>query len=484
MTVYLVGAGPGDPGLLTLRGAEVLAAADVVVHDRLADASLVEMAPPSAERVDVGKRPGSGGRQDEINDLLVERGIAGLEVVRLKGGDPFVFGRGGEEAQALLAAGVAFEVVPGVSAALAVPAYAGVPVTHRGMAAAFTVVTGHTGVDRQVDWEALARVGGTVVVLMGVAHRAELSRRLMEGGRAPSTPVVAVSWGTRPSQRSVRTTLEHLGEADVVPPATFVVGPVAGMDLAWYERRPLLGWTVVVTRARGQASELSARLRGAGAETVEVPVISICDPSDRGRGLARLAGRLADAEWVVLSSVNAVERLMAVVRDARAFGRSQIAAVGPGTEAALRRHGLSADLVPDRFVAEALLEAMPPASGTRLALLPLAAGARDVLPAGLRAAGWDVEVAEAYRTEQAGPGAFDLTGLAAADAVTFTSSSTVEGFVKAAGTSSLPPLVACIGPVTAATAGRLGLEVDLVAEDHSIAGLVEALVRHRLEAPG
>src|SRR5581483_7737384 len=248
------------------------------------------------------KRPGGPVHQDEINDLLVERGRAGQEVVRLKGGDPFVFGRGGEEAQALLDAGVPFEVVPGITSAVAAPAYAGVPVTHRGRAASFTVITGHSRhePERDTNWEALARSGDTIVVLMGVAHRADIAKRLMDGGLAASTPVVAVHWGTRPEQRTVRTTLGALADVELDPPATIVIGQVAGLDLAWYERKPLFGVRVVVTRAREQASDLSRRLRDLGAFTVELPAIEIGPPADGGVALADAAARVGEYDWVVL----------------------------------------------------------------------------------------------------------------------------------------------------------------------------------------
>jgi len=294
MPVALVGAGPGDPGLLTVRGAELLRRADVVLYDSLAETSLLALAPPAAERVFVGKRPGAPMPQDEIDALLVAHARAGRRVVRLKGGDPFVFGRGGEEAAALAAAGIPFEVVPGVTAAVAVPAYAGIPVTHRGLATSFTVVTGHSrhAVDTETNWEALAAAGGTIVVLMGVAHRAELARRLQAGGLAPATPVAAVQWGTRPSQRTVRTTLAGLGDAALEPPATIVIGPVAALDLAWYEARPLFGRQVVVTRAREQAAEAVDALRDLGADVVELPVIAIADPADGGSALREAVARL------------------------------------------------------------------------------------------------------------------------------------------------------------------------------------------------
>ena len=479
MTVYLVGAGPGDPGLLTVRGAEVLARADVVLHDRLAEASLLDLAPAGAERIDVGKRPGGPVDQEAINALLVARGAAGLEVVRLKGGDPFVFGRGGEEALALLEAGVAFEVVPGVSAAVAAPAYAGVPLTHRGLSTSFTVLTGHRqhGSDRPTDWEALGRAGGTVVVLMGVAHRADFVPRLMAGGLAPDTPVLAVRWGTRPDQRSVRTTLERLPDADLEPPVTIVIGGVAGLDLAWFELLPLFGRRVVVTRARHQGGELSRRLRAAGAGVVEVPTIAIADPADGGAALAAAAAQAGTYDWVVFTSANAVGRFVAHLHDARSFGRARIAAIGPGTAAALAAQGLVADLVPARFVAETLLEAFPDPDATGAAvLLPQAADARDVLAVGLRAKGWQVNVVEAYRTEAVTPPADLLAEAAAADAIAFTSASSVDGWVAAAGIGTVPPVVACIGPVTAVAAEGAGLAVTTTAAESTLDGLVAALV--------
>jgi uroporphyrinogen III methyltransferase/synthase len=465
MTVYLVGAGPGDPGLLTVRGAELLARADVIVHDRLSEISLLELAPAGAERVDVGKSPGAPVNQEEINALLVERGRRGLCVVRLKGGDPFVFGRGGEEALALAEAGVAFEVVPGISAAVAVPAYAGIPVTHRTLSTSFTVVTGHSrhAVDDDVDWDALARAADTIVVLMGVAHRAEIAARLQAGGLPASTPVAAVRWGTRPGQRTVRTTLGELGDVVLEPPVTIVIGKVAGLDLRWFEGRELFGRRVVVTRARAQASSLVEKLRALGAETIELPTIEIAgEPLD---GLVP-----ASYDWVAFTSVNAVERVLAGLRDARAFGSAQVAAVGPGTAAALAARGIVADLVPASAVAEALVEAFPAGAGR--VLLPQAAAARPVLADGLRAKGWTVDVVEAYRTIPARPSDDALAAAAKADAIAFTSSSTVTSWLAL----GAPLVVACIGPVTAATAAEHGVPVTVVATEHTVDGLVDALV--------
>lgn len=479
MTVYLVGAGPGDPGLLTLRGAEVLAGADVVLHDRLAEPSLLELAPAGAERIDVGKRPGGPIDQQAINDLLVEKGRAGLSVVRLKGGDPYVFGRGGEEALALRDAGVPFEVVPGVTAAVAVPAYAGVPLTHRGVSTSITVVTGHRehGADRPTDWEALGRAGGTVVVLMGVAHRADFVPRLIAGGMDPTTPVVAVRWGTRADQCTVRTTLALLPEADLEPPVTIVIGGVAGLDLAWFEHRPLRGRRVVVTRPAHQAGSLSGKLAAAGASVVEMPTIAIADPADGGESLHAAAARAGSYNWVVFTSANAVDRFVPLLRDGRDLAGARLAAIGPGTAAALADHRLVADLVPERFVAEALLEAIPDPPGPGAGVLvPAAAGARPVLADGLRARGWRVDVVEAYRTEPVVPAPGVLAAAAAADAVVFTSASSVEGYVAAAGAAAVPPVVVCIGPVTAEAARAAGLAVTAVADESTLDGLVDCLV--------
>jgi uroporphyrinogen III methyltransferase / synthase len=474
VTVFLVGAGPGDPGLLTLRGAEVLGRADVVVHDRLSGSSLLDLAPPGAVRIAVGKTGGGPSTpQDEINRLLVEHGRAGRQVVRLKGGDPFVFARGGEEAQVLADAGVPFEVVPGVSSAIAVPAYAGVPVTQRGLATSFTVVTGHEDpwAATETDWSAVAGVGGTIVVLMGVATRAAIADRLMAGGMAADTPVAAVRWGTRPEQRTVRTTLAGLGDAPVESPAVIVVGPVAALDLAWYERRPLFGRRVVVTRARTQASSLSARLRDLGAEVVEVPTIEIAEPADGGQALREAAAAAGSYDWLLLTSANAVDRFVPLLRDGRDLAGALIAAIGTGTADALARWHLAPDLVPERSVAEGLLEALP--DGPARALLPRAAAGRDVLPDGLRRRGWEVDVVEAYRTVRASPPPSLLAAAGEADAITFTSASTVDGYAELGAT--VPPVVACIGPVTARAARERGLAVTVEASEASIGALADAV---------
>jgi uroporphyrinogen III methyltransferase/synthase len=481
VTVWLVGAGPGDPGLLTLRGAEVLATAEVVVHDRLASAALLDLAPTGAELISVGKAPGRVEMdQDGINALLVERGRAGKRVVRLKGGDPFVFGRGGEEAEVLAAAGVPFEVVPGITSAIAAPAYAGIPVTHRGLSTHVTIVTGHEDPTKgrsDVDWDALARAGGTLVILMGAARVGDLAARLIAGGRSPETPVAAVRNGTRPDQTSLRATLATIGDADVVAPSAIVVGDVAALDLGWFEHRPLFGRRVAITRAREQASGLRQQLEALGADVVEVPAIRV-EP------LAFEVPPLDDHSWLVLTSANGVialfDSLERAGRDARALAPVRIAAIGPGTADALALFGVRADLVPERFVAESLLEAFPdPSADGERVLLARAEQARDVLPDGLAERGYRVDVLPVYRTVRADPDPAVLEQVRAGevDAITFTSSSTVTNFCDVVGRLPTPqPTVVSIGPVTSKTARDHGLRVDAEATEHSIDGLVATLL--------
>jgi len=488
VTVYLVGAGPGDPGLLTVRGAELLGRANVVVHDRLAEASLLDLAPPAAVRIDVGKSPGGPIDQDRLNQLLIEHGTAGGVVVRLKGGDPFVFGRGGEEAMALIEAGIPFEVVPGITSAIAAPAYAGIPVTHRGLSTSFTVVTGHSrhSVDSEIDWTSLAQAGDTIIVLMGVSHRAEIARRLVEAGRPSTTPVACIRWGTRADQHTIRTTLAELGEVPVEAPVAIVIGEVAGLDLGWFERRPLFAKTVVVTRSREQSPGLVAALAAQGAQVVEVPTIAVAPTPDGGTALFAAVARLlgTGSGWIVLTSTNAVDILFATLKDARDLGGISVAAVGRTTADALRRRGIRPDLVPPTASAEALLAAFPPAPrrGGRV-LLPQADRARPALAHGLAARHWDVEVVKAYRTVNVAVPPGLLERALAADAICFTSGSTVESWVAAAGPAT-PPIVASIGPVTTAAAAHCGVTVTAEAEEASIEGLVAALHKAFASPPG
>ncbi len=504
MTVHLVGAGPGDPGLLTLRGAELLASADVVVVDRLVDPRVVALAKPGAVLIDVGKRPGQLQRQQDINDLLVEHARSGRCVVRLKGGDPFLFGRGGEEAAALRQAGMAFEVVPGVSSAIAAPAYAGIPVTHRGIASSVTVVTGHVddgGGTPSVDWESLARAGGTLVVLMGMATRTEIARRLVSGGRPASTPVAVVSWGTTPAQQVVRTTLGELGEVDLGPPSAIVVGGVAALDLSWFGRRPLHGLSTVVTRPRAQSARLVSALSHAGAEVVELPAIAVVDPEDCGAGLRRELRDVGSYDWIVITSVNAARRVLDALDDIRDLAGVKLAAAGPATASLLRSWRLTVDLVPRVAGAAPLAEAMPPfaprsdglvGSGTTpeaarakqptgKILFPRAHEARDELPAGLRSKGWSVSEVEAYRTvpassvEEPDPRAIERS--ARAGIAVFASPSAVTSYVSMHGGAAVPGYAACIGPTTAAAAGEAGFSVEVVPASPRPEELVDALSR-------
>lgn len=483
MTVYLVGAGPGDPGLVTVRGAELLRSAAVVVYDRLASPALLALVPEGAELVAAGKRPSQVDiTQEQINQILIERGRRFDCVVRLKGGDPFVFGRGGEEAEALAAAGIPFEVVPGVTSAIGAPAYAGIPVTHRGVSTHFTVVTGHedpTQDDIRVDWHALARLGGTLVVLMGARRIGDIAARLIEGGRAPDTPVAAVRRGTRNDQTTIRATLATIGDAGVKAPSAIVVGDVAALDLRWFEDRPLFGRTIVVTRAREQVSRLRRRLEELGAEVLELPAIEIAP-------LEFTVPDLGAYEWLVFTSPNGVDAffrdgLAAAGLDARALAGVRLAVIGPGTASALATHGLSADLVPERYVAESLLDGFPaPSTPDARVLLARAEVARDVLPTGLRARGYAVDVLAVYRNRRATPDPALVARVVEGrfDAVTFTSSSTVDGFCAQVDPRPDPfPLVVTIGPVTSATASERGLSVAAEAEPHTIDGLVAALVQ-------
>ncbi len=414
MTVYLVGAGPGDPGLFTRRGAALLEAADVVVYDRLGTAALMSMARADAVLIDVGKAPGRAAMtQDQINSTLVEQGRAHDIVVRLKGGDPFVFGRGGEEAEALMGAGIPFEIVPGVTSAIAAPSYGGVPVTHRGVSTHFTVVTGHEDPTKgrtDTDWEALARVGGTLVVLMGAGHLPAIAERLMAAGRSADTPVAAVRWGTTPQQRTIRTTLGQAADAGIESPSAIVIGDVAALDFGWFEQRPLFGRSVVVTRAREQASSLRVRLEALGAHVIELPSIAL-EPAPFE------LPDLQQYDWLVFTSANGVDHfvrrgLHESGLDTRALAGMRIAAIGPGTADALARVGIVPDLVPERFIAESLLAAFPePTRPGSKVLLARAEVARDVLPDGLQAKGYAVDVLTVYRTVRAEPSPEDLAAV-------------------------------------------------------------------------
>jgi uroporphyrinogen III methyltransferase / synthase len=484
MTVYLVGAGPGDPGLLTARALELIASADVIIHDRLIPVTALDGARADAERLYVGKEGGGPSvTQDEIGGLLLEHGAAGRSVVRLKGGDPFVFGRGGEEAELLREAGIAFEVVPGITAAVAASAYAGIPVTHRDAASAVAFVTGHEDPakpESALDWEALAVFPGTLAVYMGVARLGAIAERLRAGGRPASEPAAVIERGTLPGQRVVSGTLETIAQvaadAGIRAPAISLFGAVASLrrNLAWFESRPLSGRTIAVTRARAQASGLALRLRELGAEVIEAPAIRI-SPLE-----GELPGNLGDYDLVCLTSPNGVrclfDRLTAAGLDARALHRARVAAIGPGTARALAEHGILADVVPERFVAEGLVEALADVEVSR-ALVARAAEARDVLPDALRERGAEVDVLPLYETVSEPLSDSERRAVGAADYVTFTSSSTVRFFFEQAGDALGDQVrLASIGPVTSATLRELGHEPAFEAERHDIDGLIDAVV--------
>ena len=478
--VYLVGAGPGDPELITVKGRRILQRADSVLYDHLANPALLDLAPPAAERVYVGKkRSAHEFTQPEICGMLIERARRGLNVVRLKGGDPFLFGRGGEEAEALADAGVAFEIVPGVTTPLGLAAYTGVPLTHREHTSVVTFITGHAV--QAIDW---AKVGHaeTLVIFMGLTTFPEIARELIAHGRSPDTPAMAVRWATRPDQETVAGTLAELPGmlAGMKPPATIVVGEVVRLreKLDWYQRLPLFGKRIVVTRAREQADALASLLTALGAGVIELPTIEIRPPADSGP-LDRAIANLPQYDWLIFTSANGVRFFVDRLDDLRHL-RAKICAIGPATRAAVESLHVKVDLMGREYVAEGLLEAFAAhdLSGRRV-LLPRAAVARDLVPVELAKRGALVDVVEAYRT-------VPPLGLAERirdvftrppDCITFTSSSTVRNFVEAAGPGTLDGVqVASIGPITTKTARDLGLAVAVQAQPFTVEGLVEAVL--------
>ncbi len=492
--VALVGAGPGDPGLVTVRGRELLEAADAVVIDRLGTEALVALCRPDARVIDAGKAPGRQAlTQQETNQTLVALAREGLGVVRLKGGDPFVFGRGGEEAIALRAAGIPVEIVPGITSAIAAPGAAGIPVTHRAVATSFTVVTGHedpTKHSEQTDWQALAHTPGTLVIMMGMGRLAAIAKALIAGGRPADQPAAAVQWGTTPRQRQVVATLgglaDAVGRAGLGNPAVVIVGDVAGLaaQIDWRASRPLSGRSVVVTRARAQASELTRLLAQLGAEVIELPVIRIAPLADPPN-LAKVMDRISDYRMIVVTSVNGVDALFARLAehglDARAIDRgARVVAIGPATTERLAAHGIRADLVPEQFVAEGILAAL---SDTALAgvrtLVARARGARATLVDGLAAAGAAVDELELYEALAETPAPEQIARALAADYVTFTASSTVSRFIELVGSEravGFAGRTVSIGPVTSHTMRAAGIPVHAEADPHTVPGLVDALL--------
>ena len=498
--VYLVGAGPGDPELLTLKGKRCIAEADVLIYDYLAAKSLLDHAGPTCECIYVGKKGGDHTlAQEDINRLIAAKALEGKTVTRLKGGDPYIFGRGGEEAEVLVEAGVSFEVVPGVTSAIAAPAYAGIPLTHRSFTSTVAFITGHEDPTKgrtDIDWQALATGIGTLVFLMGVKNLPNIISRLLEHGRPADTPIALVQWGTTNQQKTVTGTLDDIEQkvkaAGLSSPAIIVVGQVVSLrpTLRWFEDRPLLGKNIVVTRARAQASDLVERLTRLGALCRQCPIIEPA-PMDDLSLLDYAINRLDTFDWIVFTSVNGVgyffDRLFKKGRDVRSLGHLRTAAIGPTTARSLRQYGLRTDVLPKTYQAESLIEAFSQFDfkGQKV-LLPRALKAREILPEELAKMGAEVDVVPAYQTKESSEGVVEVIedlNNGSIDMITFTSSSTVTNFMSQLPADQASALmakatIACIGPITADTARDLGLTVDLVAADFTIEGLCRAVVNY------
>lgn len=500
--VYLVGAGPGDARLITLKGLDCLEKGDVIVYDRLANPSLLRRTKPGAEKIYVGKRTERHTmKQEDINQLLVDLALTGKTVVRLKGGDPTIFGRVGEEAELLRRYGIPYEIVPGITAAIAVPAYAGIPVTHRDIASSVSIITGHEHPDKldlAIDWEKVTHATGTLVFMMGVANIGYITKQLIHYGRPSGTPVALIRWGTRAEQETLTGTLEDIEEkvlaADFKPPAVIVVGEVVSQreQLQWAEALPLFGKRILVTRARSQASDLVRSIEDLGGEAYELPVIDVVMPDhDQAQATDQALEALERYDWVFFTSVNGVEyffrHLERLGKDIRALYGARIAAVGPATQAALRVHGIAAEGLPGRFQAEGLIDVYGPQliAGQHV-LLPRGDLARAWLPEVLREKGLKVTEAIMYQTVPANESDEELVKLlelGRIHAATFTSSSTVTNLLRALRASgAADPVaalkgveIACIGPLTAKTAEDAGLQVSILAEEATIPSLIEAL---------
>lgn len=495
--VYLVGAGPGDPGLITQKGLKAISEADVIIYDYLANPRLLQHAQEGAEIIYVGKKGGCHTlSQEGINKLLVEKAREGKIVTRLKGGDPFLFGRGGEEAETLVEEGIPFEVIPGVTSAIAAPAYAGIPVTHREHTSTFSMVTGHEDPTKEgsaIDWSALAKIG-TIAFLMGMKNLPQISKNLVQAGKPPETPVAVIQWGSTPRQRVVTGTLadivHQVEKAGLGPPSIILVGEVVRLRerLNWFEKRPLFGKRILVTRTREQASKLIERLEELGAECLEIPTIKIIPPPSF-EVLDQAISEIETYAWIVFTSVNGVryffQRLFQARKDARALSSCRLAAIGVATAEAIREYGLLVDLLPQEFRAEGLIEALKGEDlrGQRV-LIPRALEAREILPQKLREQGAEVTVAPAYQTvipegvaERAKK---ELSQ--GVDLVTFTSSSTAKNLLKLLGEEAerllKGVLLASIGPITSETLRRAGFSPHIEAEEYTIEGLVKAILAH------
>ena len=495
--VYLIGAGPGDPGLLTVKAKAILETCDVLVYDYLANKTFLDYCRPGAEIIYVGKKGGDHTLpQGEINKLLVAKAKEGKVVARLKGGDPYVFGRGAEEAEELLEDGLTFEVIPGVTSAVAAPAYAGIPITHRKYASSVSFITGHedpTKDESAHNWDALAKAASTLVFFMGVKNLEDISRRLIEGGRSPETPAALVRWGTTCRHRSMVSTLKDIPrearEKGFKAPSLLVVGEVVQLHdkLNWFEQRPLLGKGVVVTRSREQASDLTRVLSDMGACTWEFPTIEVAPLADT-TPVREAVGNLACFDWLVFTSVNGVKyfwhELTAMGKDARALGGLMVAAIGPATAQALAERGIRADFVPEKYVAESVVEGLLALQiGGKRVLIPRALKAREVLPDELCRAGAQVEVLPVYETKLASHDPDEIVASIEEGEIhylTFTSSSTVENFFQMIPADRLAPLrerikIACIGPITAATLAKFGFTPDIQPESYTIPALAQAV---------
>ncbi|MGD8990375.1 MAG: uroporphyrinogen-III C-methyltransferase [Desulfobacterales bacterium] len=498
--VYLVGAGPGDPGLITVKGKECIKKADVIIYDYLASPALLKDAAKSAEVIYVGKKGGDHTlSQDEINSLLVDKARSGGIITRLKGGDPFIFGRGGEEAEALIKAGIPFEVVPGVTSAIAAAAYAGIPLTHRGLTSTLAFVTGHedpTKEETSINWSSLASGIGTLVFFMGVKNLRDITERLLAHGKSTDTPVALIRWGTTPRQKTVTGTLATIADkarsAGLKAPAIIVIGDVVDLrqSLKWFEDRQLLGKRIVVTRARRQASDLVNLLTDLGAECLEYPTIEIIPPQNT-RPLKQAVANLSAYDWIVFTSVNAIgfffEHLFAAGKDARALGHLKTAAIGPATAARLLEFGVTSDIVPETYRAESVVAAFKKEKlNNKKILLPRAREARPILPQELNKMGAKVDEIPVYETLKAVENIADLVQQLKdkrVDMITFTSSSTVKNFkallpVKDFAVLIQDVTIASIGPITSNTAIELGFDVHITAESYTIPGLVDAILKY------
>ena len=496
--VYLIGAGPGDPDLITIRGKECLKKADVIVYDYLVNESLLSLVPKDAEIIYVGKKSGQHTmNQKEINNLMIEKSKKGLTVARLKGGDPFIFGRGGEEAMELSKAGIKLEIVPGVTSAIAVPAYAGIPLTHRDFASTVCFITGHedpTQEESNINWNALAKSSGTLVFLMGIANLDKISKKLIDMGRPSSSPVAVVGSGTMPNQRTIIGTLANINQkvkdAALTPPGVIVVGDVVNLreHLNWFESRPLFGKRILVTRPEDQAAGFIKALSELGAQCLIFPTIKIIPPA-RWEGLDRAIEGISRYDWILFTSVNGVkyffERLLVASKDFRHLKGIKIGVIGPKTTSALMDKGISADMIPDRYWAEGIVEALEgyPIEGKRV-LLPRPAIARDYIPKKLKSLGAIVDVVEAYQTvkpEYSQDQLGELFNNGKIDMITFTSPSTVDNFLALfEGKSIYEELskveVACIGQITAQKATEIGLNVTIVPDEYTVNALTRAIV--------